>query len=159
MQLTHLQRYTRPAHFVDFADVDRTEYFVPYGQHRDSDVLTRSNFRCILRALGGESDTVLVLRSSHFAVGWIEGIYIHESDTARLETADRLLAKLEDYPIVSEEDYSALECDEAFAYWSGMSVRERVYWCQRYRVSIFAARRGDDIPDDPSGELLSALAE
>lgn len=35
---------------------------------------------CMLRELGGESETVRVVRESHWAVGWVEWIAIHESD-------------------------------------------------------------------------------
>jgi hypothetical protein len=108
-----LTRYTRPRDFADFSDISRAEYFVGVGQHRDSDCLARSNFRSMLRLLGGESDTVLVLRDSHWAVGWVETIYIHESNAAALQTADEILTALEDYPVVDESDYSELEWETA----------------------------------------------
>jgi hypothetical protein len=153
---SHLTRYTKPANFADFSDIDRSQYFVAAGQHRDSDTLTRSNFRSTLDRLGGESETVLVLRDNHWAVGWVEAIYIHESDTKACETADRILSRLEDYPVVSEDDWFELEYTEAAEYWARMSVAERLYWCQKYDVSPFAARRAE-VPDDPRGELVSAL--
>lgn len=158
MSLQHITRYTRPSHFVDVADVDRAEYYVVYVQHRDSDTITRSNFRVLLEQLGGESDTVLVLRDGHCLVGWVETIYVHESDTARLELADRLVGQLADYPILDEDDWSALEYERAADYWTRASLTERIDWCRRYDVSIFAARR-DELPDDPRGELIAALAE
>jgi hypothetical protein len=155
---THLTRYTRPSDFADFSGIPRGEYYVAYGRHRDSDTATESNWRVLLRELGGESETVLVLRDSHWAVGWVEGIYIHESDTAACETADRALARLADYPILDDDDWGMLEFDRAAAYWARMSVRERIEWCRDYDVSIFAARR-DDVPEDPGGELIMRLAE
>lgn len=151
-----LKRYERPSHFMDCADFDRREYFVVYGRHRDSDLLTESNWRVMLARLGGESETVLVIRDSHFLVGWVEAIYIHHSDIARCLLADGMLGDIDDYPILDESDYSDLECDRAFDYWSRCSLSERIDWCRRYGVSIFAARHTDDIR---SGELLSALAE
>lgn len=153
-----LQRYTRPPNFADFGDINRNEYFVAYGQHRDSDTLTRSNFRSILSSLGGESDTVLIIRDSHWAVGWVEAIYIHESDQAKLTIADDILTALEDYPIVNATDFSDLEWDAACKYWESMSVSDRVSWLQRYEfnVSIFAARRSE-LPEglDNISELAS----
>jgi hypothetical protein len=158
MALAHLQRYSKPENFADFGEVNRAEYFVAYGRHRDSNTLVESNWRVMLERLGGESDTVIILRDSHWAVGWVEAIYIHESDITRQQLAEEMLTDLDDYSILDESDLSELECDRAYTYWRQMRVRERVEWCQRYRVSVFAARR-DDIPEDPSGELLSALAE
>ena len=152
----HLPRYTRPPHFADYADIDRAEYFIAYSQHRDSDSLTRSNFRSILQALGGESETVLVLRDSHFAVGWVEAIYVHESDTVACAEADRILGRLEDYPVADEEDHSSLEWDEACEYWAWMNLSERVRYLSRARLSPFAARR-DELPEDPNGRLFELL--
>ena len=45
--------------------------YVFLSQSRDSDALTRSNFECGLELLGGESDTVQVIRERHWACdGW-----------------------------------------------------------------------------------------
>ena len=156
----NLIRYTKPDHFADFGDIDRTEYFLipKLGRHRDSDTLTRSNFRSALRKLGGESETVLVIRDNHWAVGWVENVYIHQSDDRALAIADGIAAGLDAYPVVSEDDWSELEYETAADYWSRMSVSERIEWCRESDVSIFAARRAE-IPDDPRGDLISRLAE
>lgn len=152
----HLTKYVRPPHFADWADIDRSEYFVVLGQHRESNTIDRSNFQCALDALGGESDTVFVLRDSHFLVGWVETIYIHPSDTVACDTADRLLARLENYPILDEMHHSDLEWTETSEYWQRMSVRERMEWLQRADLCIFAARRSE-LPDDPNGRLFELL--
>lgn len=153
-----LKRYERPPHFADFADFDRRKYFVCGGQHRDSDTITRSNHRSILRKLGGESETVRVVRDSHFLVGWVEAIYIHESDTAALATVRRIADELEDYPIVDDDDWSELQYSEAAEYWATLPIAERVQICQRFRCNVFAARR-DELPDDPRGGLVDYLAD
>ena len=59
---------------------------------RDSDCLKQSNFAVMLRELGGESETVIVVRESHWAVGWVEWIAIHELDAAALQIADEQCA-------------------------------------------------------------------
>lgn len=155
---THLTRYERPAHFADFAQFDRREYYVLGGQHRESDTVTRSNHRSILRALGGESDTVMVVRDSHWAVGWVEAIYIHESDSKALAIAEEIADKLEAYPVVNEDDWSELVYETASEYWASMSVADRLYYCQKHECSPFAARH-DWIPEDRRGELISDLAD
>ena len=152
----HLKKWTRPQCYIG---PDYPEYYPFLGQSRDSDTVERSNFRVGLERLGGESDTVLVIRDSHWAVGWVETIYVHESDKKALRAADSMRDKIDNqYPILSEEDWSELEWETASNYWEAMSVRERAEWCKRYRVSVFAARRAE-IPSDPSGELISALSE
>lgn len=155
--MEHLKRWERPSHFADFAEFDRREYFVAIGRHRDSDTLTESNWRVLLKRLGGESETVLIIRDSHWAVGWVEAIYIHESNTTALGIADEARAAMDDYPVLDESDWSQLEWDEAAKYWASIRPCDRIDWCRRYDISIFAARR-DELPDDPGGELVSALA-
>ena len=150
----HLQRWTRPRYY---SGPDYPEYFPVVGQSRDSDTVERSNFRVALQRLGGESDTVRVIRDSHWAVGWVETLCVHESDTAALQCADAMRDKLDNrYPILSEDDWSELEWEEAAAYWGSMSLRERVTLCQECDVSVFAARR-DVIPQDDTGRLWEAL--
>ena len=135
------------------------EWFVaPVSQTRDSGPLDLSNFRSTLAALGGESDTVQVHRFGHWGPGWFEIIVIDPADEARVTVAQTIERKLDDYPVVSDDDFSALEWERARDYWQRASVRERVQWCQRYDVCVFAARH-DNVPEDRRGELISALAE
>lgn len=55
---------------------ERAEWYVAIGQTRDSGLMDQSNFRTMLRELGGESDTVAVERESHWACGWVEFVLI-----------------------------------------------------------------------------------
>jgi hypothetical protein len=119
----HLRRWTMPANYFG---AEWPEYFVFLGQHRDSDSLTRSNFICGLKALGGESETIRVVRESHWAVGWVEWIAIHESDQAALTKANEIKDQINDYPVVDEDHWSALEDDEAAEFWNSLSPRDRV---------------------------------
>lgn len=97
---------------------DRAEWVIAYAQHRDSDTITRSNWAVFLAALGGESDTVAIERSTHWAVGWIDYLIIDPSDTERVGLAERLREKLEDYPVLDEMEWSNLEWDEYLDAWS-----------------------------------------
>lgn len=152
-QPQHLKRWSLPDSYMG---EHWPEYFVFLSQHRDSDSLTRSNFICGLEALGGESDTVQVIREGHWAVGWVEWIAIHQDDTAALKIADSIAEKLEDYPVVNEDHLSELEWDEAQTYWGQLSIRERVELCQDAGVCIFAARH-PYIPQDDSGMIFDTL--
>ena len=69
MQTETINRWTMPDSYYGS---QWPEYFVFLSQSRDSDALTRSNFECGLKALGGESEAVQVVREGHWAVGWIE---------------------------------------------------------------------------------------
>ena len=55
--------------------------------------------------MGGDSPTVVVDRVHHWAFGWIDTIFVHESNTAMLEQADGLLAAIAVNLILDEDDY------------------------------------------------------
>lgn len=133
------------------------EYFVFFGQHRDSDALTRSNFECGLRELGGESETVIVVRERHWAVGWVEWIAIHESNVEAILAADEMTCAVESYPVLDESHFSELEWAEAENYWQQLPIKYRAELCAEAGVSIFAARR-DWIPSEDSGYIFERCA-
>jgi hypothetical protein len=146
-----IQKWTLPD---SYCGAEWPDYYVFLGQNRDSDALTRSNFRAALKRLGGETgeddngiSLVTVVRESHWACGWIEWIAIHESNTAGIALANEMLEKIDDYPCLSEDDWSELEYTEAMEYWDGLSLSEKVDYCKDAKVSIFAARRSYDLPD------------
>lgn len=107
---TCLKKWTLPEYY---AGEVWPNYYVFLGQNRDSDCLTRSNFQSGLEAIGGESETVIVVRERHWAVGWVEWIAIHQDDEEALKKADEIAAALENYPVVDDEHYYQLESEEA----------------------------------------------
>lgn len=142
---TRLRRWTMPANYA--GEVWPAYYTSGVGRSRDSDALERTNFDALINALGGESETVIIVRESHWAVGWIEWIAIHQDDGAALQIADELNERLEDYPILDEEAFSNLEWEEAADYWESLSPRykvemamherERYHWLQHVPVWAF----------------------
>lgn len=148
-----LKKWERPD---NYAGADWPDWFVFLGQHRDSDALTRSNFECGLARLGGESETVRVIRERHWAVGWIEWIGVHKSAADKLDAAETILKQIDAYPVLDDEHFSELEWTEAEQFWASLSIRERVDLCREARVSIFAARHGY-IPSDDSGYIFESL--
>ena len=125
----------RRACFDHYAGAEWTQYYSSgVGQSRDSSALERSNFMCMLKTLGGESDTVIVVSERHWAVGWIEWIAIHETDARALEEADEIAGALEDYPVVNESHWSELETEEANEVWTQCyDVRERIAYIRKHR--------------------------
>jgi hypothetical protein len=132
------------------------EYYVFLSQSRDSDALTRSNFEYGLESLGGESETVQIVRERHWAVGWVEWIAIHESDTESLQRADEMLCALSDYPVLNESHFSELEYSEAENQWQQMPIKWRVELCQQAGISVFSARH-DYIPQCDNGYIYESL--
>lgn len=106
----------------------------PCGTNRDADALTRSNFNSFLKALGGESATVQVHRFGHWGPGWFEIILIDPADVARVKLAEEIEAALQDYPIVSEEDFSREETEEANEVWRNCyRESERIKYIREHR--------------------------
>jgi hypothetical protein len=119
---------------------------VPVGQNRDSGCLDRSNFRTALEILGGEQENLVeVHRFGHWGPGWFEIIIVHPSLEAQVKAIED---KLENYLVLDYEDYSTLEWEAAEEYWEQMSISDRIDVCNKYNVSIFAARRSDEIPEN-----------
>jgi len=81
---------------------------LPAGRNRDSDLLSESNWAAALEQLGGEGEDVEVHRFGHWACGWLEIILVRPGTDAA-DTAERIAARLADYPVLDEEDYSRRE--------------------------------------------------
>lgn len=106
---TKLRKWKRAE---NYAGENFHEYFQGPGKHRDSDALARSNFEAALDRLGGESETVIVEHAGHWAVGWVESILVHESDTEKVKELESIYEDLENYPVLDEEHFSETEREE-----------------------------------------------
>lgn|SRR3990172_5082691 len=122
MPYQHLKKWTTPRYYLG---EEYPDWYVVIGHSRGSHLLDHVNFDSVLKALGGESDTVQVVRASHFASGWVEWIGVHESDVKSLEKAEALMKQLDDYPILDEEEFTMREDEAADALWKEMGSDER----------------------------------
>lgn len=152
----NLKRWEMPK---DYFGASWPEYYSSgFGRSRDSDDLEASNFATALKALGGESETVLVVRESHWAVGWVEWIAIHESDPGALEIADGLCADYNNYPVLDEEDFSRREHEHAEYVWRDcMNNRERIAYMKRH-ASQFDFRNFQDMLGCARGHYFAGYA-
>lgn len=143
--------------FESFSWYDRPEdsdqWTIVYTSNRDSGILEMSNAAAIARALAPyiRREWVREESHSHWAVGHVDGyaIRVYRPD-GKVSRAFRawcdLNARLEDYPVLDDDDFSRREWEETLEYWEGMSRRERIKLCAERGDSIFAARR-DSPPD------------
>ena len=121
-----------------YSDNDRQEWLVvPVTQTRDSLAFDQSNFASALALLGGESDTLEVHRFGHWGPGWFEIILVHPSRESEVKAIED---RLENYPILDEEDLSQRESDATDEYWQNMGMNERIERLSEQGESIFAAR-------------------
>ncbi len=151
----HLKLWTLPDSYFG---AEWPDYYVFCGQHRGSDTLTRSNFISGLKAIGGENETVIVVRESHWAVGWVEWIAIHKDNAEALRKADEIGEKLKDYPVVDEDHFSQLEDEEAQDFWKRcFTDKERLAWMKEH-ASQFDFRDFADIRAQVRGEYFGGYA-
>ncbi len=134
----NLTRWTRPDCYMGAVWPDY--YGAGFGQSRDSDCLEESNFAVVRARLDklprweGEIESRFVVRESHWAVGWVEWIAIHESDTAALELCDGLKEAAESYPVLDEEDFSNREMEAANVIWRDCySQKDRSEYVRKFR--------------------------
>ena len=110
-------------------------------QNRDSDCLTRSNFRSALKELGGECEAVQIHRFNHWACCWWEVLAVRQG-TDEHKIAMQIESRISDYPVVDEQDFSELETSEANDAWRDWG-QDRLSRPRR----IGANRNGDDRGD------------
>lgn len=137
-----------------------------FGISRDSEQLEISNYETAKAALakwidrGGWSEdaegndfydgAVSIESSSHWAVGWVETIHVrmrnrHGEFTKAFRVACEMLAALEQYPVLDEEDYSRREYEETIEYLETEVGEENASECFSWLFENYSASRVDDI--------------
>jgi hypothetical protein len=131
MNETHLQRWTHPTNYIGKR---WTDYYVFLAQNRDSDCLTQSNFTAGLAAIGGEQEgTVAVVSENHWLCGWVEWIAIHKDAASAVLAAEKVMRRLEDYPVLDDDDFARREEGKATAVWHNFySPSERVAFIRKH---------------------------
>ncbi len=124
---------------------------------RDADILTQSNFKVALEMLGGEGENVEVHRFGHWACGWWEALAVKES-SPKFQIALDIEAKLADYPVLDEQDYSEAENEEADRIWqSCYDAKDRIDYIRQHR-SQFDFNSFRDLMGNVRGEYFSGYA-
>jgi len=109
-------KYQRPDHYA--GDTYHGTVVIA-GHHRDSDLLTESNWSTWQKTFK-DSPNVVICGASHWAVGWVEAMYMLPTATDEEKaTAEEMLCALADYPILDEDDLTEREMDAAYEYWNG----------------------------------------
>lgn len=177
--MTHLKLWQFPA--TGYAGADLSDWYPIVGKHRDSDALDRTNFDAALarlQAIAGHDEPMAALRCRWYQedgegdvreavsvmgfsnpfTSWSESIMVHkDADPAVLAEAEAILEDLAAYPVLDEDAFGTLEYDEAHDWWRDMGLKNRMELCREAGVSVFAARRADEIPQDDSGFIFERL--
>jgi hypothetical protein len=145
------QALKRPSDFGyrgDNGQMFQTWSLGPVIQHRDSDLLEKSNAKSIIKTL--ESDPSLegdweLVSCSHWGVGWVEHLSFRvidedEKPSRVARVIKGLFDAMEEYPILDDEDHSRMEYEATLE-----NIQEHY-------------RRGglkDDAPDDWASQMFS----
>lgn len=110
---------------------DSQNWAIIYTHNRDSGLLEQSNGAEIEKALEkfteGDNPDVVFESHGHFACGWVDGFSVRVYSengviTEAFKAVHELLAKLADYPVLNEEEYSQWEHD---ATWENLETAIR----------------------------------
>jgi len=101
-------------HPSDYMGETYEGYYIVVGRSRDSDALENSNFETALEMLGGEDEEagVIVAKAGHWAVGWVEELLVSKNAPEKVAIAEQIEKKLDNYPVLNEEDFSRREYEE-----------------------------------------------
>lgn len=111
--------------------------------NRDSDLLSESNWETqerILAQLDPEGLDHSVERFGHWACGWFE-IMIARPGSNAAGKLDELTDTVRECCVLDSSDYSEKKMEAIQSYWNQMSLKEKIQYCQKARVSIFSARK------------------
>jgi len=89
------------------------DYCIVYTHNRDSGLVAQSNADAIAKLLAEFPNDVIEEHHSHWAVGWVDGyairVYRRGVITKGFRAYCDILTRLDDYPLLDEEDYSKRE--------------------------------------------------
>lgn len=117
----------RPTAFDHHLEIEGIENWLvlPVTQNRDSDTLARSNFDAAVATLTelDDHEDWDVLNFGHWACGWFE-IIVVKPGTRVHTVALEIEASLADYPVLDEELFSNMECEEHDQDWDSWVCRD-----------------------------------
>ena len=73
---------------------------------------------------GDDASSPVIVRESHFLVGWVEWVAIHPSNVEAVKAAEEIEACLDRHPVLDDVAFSALERDEYQTAWDNYGKRD-----------------------------------
>ena len=163
-----MELYKRPR---DYCGPDYYGCYPFIGRSRDSRLLESSNWKCIVQDLeekfgpeqcgeygddgfcGAEKvteagkPTWFIIRDSHWAVGWVETLYIHQDAKDIVAWAEAVEKRLDNYPLYNEDHYSEMEWEQKQGYWEDCDAEERVALMKKAGLSA-RGWKSNSMPQD-----------
>ena len=169
----YMQKWEDPGSYMG---PDWSEYYIACSHTRDSGPLEESNWYAISSRLQQYTELtegsdiaydkhnapLIIVRASHWAVGWVEFIGIHEDASDLLMIAEDMRKAMQNYPVLDDDDYYQREYDRAMETWKSMSTGDRIIYLREYGYNkssltdLLECVRGDSLA---AVEDYSMLAE
>ncbi len=129
---------------------------------RDSDLLTISNFETsqkMLRDYGCDSDDWTVIGFNHWGCGWVDYLVVSARDGDGPDKArsviDGIAKRLEDYPVLDEDDFSRREYEDMEESWDcwgrdefKSAVQRRLFGLHKEQFGYGLHFDADLLPDE-----------
>lgn len=134
-----------------FLDDEKQNWLlVPVSRTRDSGILSNSNFETaekMLDDIDPERESFESHSFGHWGPGWFE-ILIVAPNSRAAAIAQEIGDALENYPVLSDDDYSKREWEGTIESWNASRLDDRIEACRNAGISIFAARHDDIVPSE-----------
>jgi hypothetical protein len=112
--------------FAYWGGEDRSIWGMAYSHNRDSDLAEESNWDSMIKLMTRHnSRSIQIILCNHWACGWIEYMLINTNHKKAMYRLYGILGRLEDYPILDDEDLSNREWEqaqEAYDNWASYDV-------------------------------------
>jgi hypothetical protein len=149
----------RPDSFAYFGELDLSVWgFAPIGVHRDSDLITQSNFDTALKELRGVSGkSVQVMHTTHWAVGWYDHVMVRTTAKKTMEKVLEICNRLDNYPVLDEEDLSRREVEQADGAYDNWARYDVARMCEKAGIKRLLDSDGDYDPTEADEETVKSL--
>lgn len=128
---------------------------LPVSRNRDSGPLAESNFAVAQRILDDAGAEYECHRFGHWGPGWFE-ILVIKPDTVGLTAAGSIVAALDCYPVLDDDDHSEREMSAVQANWEGWQESDFMR-----HIEAQVSERAYEIIDEyaPLGDLQMLVAD
>ncbi len=121
------------------------KFYIAATVTRDSGLIERANWKSFIDRLdeiGSERAACYeIVHCHHWACGWVDYLVINPRNKKMINLVEKILAGLEDYPIIDDDSYYQMLYDETAKFWESCRIAERIEYCKRVGCSILRARK------------------
>jgi hypothetical protein len=151
--VTTFAQYRNQPDFACSVDAEYDEWIIaPVGTNRDAGFLTESNWDAQLKALAevdADGNDYQQFDFNHWACGWVALVLVRP-DSECAKRAEELAKRLDDYPLLDEDDFSEREWSAYAESWNSGDAQKDLVWRLKRSEWAHCVRTLELIGDGPS---------